>query len=60
MSGGFWKSIGSKLVDAGQAYVQQVRFINELKQLPPTRRGAVSSSTPRACRRRRVRASRSP
>ena len=34
MSGGFWKSIGSKLVDAGQAYVQQIRFINELKQLP--------------------------
>ena len=35
MAGGFWKSLGSKLVDAGAAYLQQVRFVDELKRLSP-------------------------
>ncbi len=33
MANAFWKLLGSKLLDAGAAYVQQVSVINELKQL---------------------------
>lgn len=35
MADGFWKALGSKLVETGAAYVQQVRVVNELKELSP-------------------------
>ena len=35
MADGFWKTLGSTLVDAGTAYLQQVRFVEELKRLSP-------------------------
>ena len=35
MADSFWKALGSKLVETGTAYVQQVRLVNELKQLSP-------------------------
>lgn len=35
MADSFWKALGSKLVGTGAAYVQQVRLVNELKQLSP-------------------------
>jgi nucleoside 2-deoxyribosyltransferase len=35
MADGFWKALGSKLVETGAAYAQQVRLVNELKQLSP-------------------------
>ena len=35
MAGSFWKAFGSKLVETGAAYLQQVRVVNELKQLSP-------------------------
>lgn len=35
MADSFWKALGSKLVQAGAAYAQQVRMVNELKQLSP-------------------------
>jgi hypothetical protein len=35
MADSFWKSLGSKVVEAGAAYVQQVRVVNELRQLSP-------------------------
>ena len=35
MPGGFWKALGSKLLDAGAAYLEQVRVVNELKHLSP-------------------------
>lgn len=35
MADSFWKALGSKLVETGAAYVQQVRLVNELKQLSP-------------------------
>ncbi len=35
MAGGFWKSLVSKVVDTGAAYLQQVRVVNELKGLAP-------------------------
>ena len=33
MADSFWKALGSKLVETGSAYLQQVRLVNELKQL---------------------------
>ena len=33
MTDSFWKTLGSTLVDAGAAYLQQVRLVEELKQL---------------------------
>src|SRR3954454_6999036 len=35
MADSFWKALGSKLVETGAAYVQQMRLVNELKQLSP-------------------------
>ncbi len=35
MAEGFWKALGTKLVETGAAYLQQVRVVNELKQLSP-------------------------
>ncbi len=35
MADSFWKALGSKLVETGAAYLQQVRVVNELKQLSP-------------------------
>lgn len=35
MAESFWKSLGSKLVETGAAYLQQVNVVNELKQLSP-------------------------
>jgi nucleoside 2-deoxyribosyltransferase len=35
MADSFWKSLGSTLVETGTAYLQQVRFVNELRQLSP-------------------------
>jgi hypothetical protein len=35
MADSFWKALGSKIVETGAAYVQQMRLVNELKQLSP-------------------------
>lgn len=35
MAESFWKALGTKLVETGAAYLQQVRVVNELKQLSP-------------------------
>jgi nucleoside 2-deoxyribosyltransferase len=35
MADGFWKALRTKLVETGLAYAQQVRVVNELKQLSP-------------------------
>ena len=34
MATGFWKAVGARLVDAGAAYLQQVRMVEELRRLP--------------------------
>jgi hypothetical protein len=35
MASSFWKALGSKLVETGAAYLQQVRVVDELKRLSP-------------------------
>ncbi len=35
MADSFWKALGSKIFETGAAYLQQVRVVNELKQLSP-------------------------